>query len=232
MVPRALGVVLVLLAAWLIAFDLARVTIRQDRLPRYVAACLLAGYFWLGLAGALIALATAYDAALHAFFVGFVFSMVFGHAPVILPAVLRCGFPTIPCSTSPLHFFTPRSRCACSSRCRSARGATPPRSRFSSWFPCPSSPCLIIVKVAAPRPGSLFSHAGTTDQERSRAAQAGRRRAAHHGRRGRAADEEGKVGAVLVVDEGRLVGIFTERDALFRVIAPGLDPRRRQNCAT
>lgn len=35
--------------------------------------------------------------------------------------------------------------------------------------------------------------------------------------------KQGKVGAVLVVEEGRLVGIFTERDALFRVIAPGLD---------
>jgi hypothetical protein len=93
LMPRSLGIVLVLLAAWLLAFDLARVTIRQDRLPRYVAACLLAGYFWLGLGGALMALATAYDAALHAVFVGFVFSMVFGHAPVILPAVLRVRFP-------------------------------------------------------------------------------------------------------------------------------------------
>jgi len=36
--------------------------------------------------------------------------------------------------------------------------------------------------------------------------------------------KEGKVGAVLVVEEGRLVGIFTERDALFRVMACGLDP--------
>ena len=33
------------------------------------------------------------------------------------------------------------------------------------------------------------------------------------------------VGAVLVVDEKRLVGIFTERDAVFRVIAKGLDPQ-------
>jgi len=102
MVPRALGVVLLLLAVWLVAFDLARVTIRQDRLPRYVAACLLAGYFWLGMAGALIALATRYDAALHAFFVGFVFSMVFGHAPVILPAVLRVRFPYHPVLYLPL----------------------------------------------------------------------------------------------------------------------------------
>jgi CBS domain-containing protein len=34
------------------------------------------------------------------------------------------------------------------------------------------------------------------------------------------------VGALLVVDDERLTGIFTERDALFRVIAPGLDPDR------
>jgi hypothetical protein len=93
LMPLALGATLVLLAVWLLAFDLARVTIRQDRLPRYVAACLLAGYFWLGLGGALLALSMAYDAALHAIFVGFVFSMVFGHAPVIVPAVLRVRFP-------------------------------------------------------------------------------------------------------------------------------------------
>ena len=102
LVPRALGVVLVLLAAWLFAFDLARVTIRQDRLPRYVAACLLAGYFWLGVGGALMALVVNYDAALHAVFVGFVFSMVFGHAPVILPAVLRVRFPYHPLLYAPL----------------------------------------------------------------------------------------------------------------------------------
>lgn len=102
LVPPALGVVLVLLAAWLFAFDLARLTIRQDRLPRYVAACLLAGYFWLGLGGALMALAVGYDAALHAIFVGFVFSMVFGHAPVILPAVLRVRFPYHPLLYAPL----------------------------------------------------------------------------------------------------------------------------------
>jgi CBS domain-containing protein len=33
-----------------------------------------------------------------------------------------------------------------------------------------------------------------------------------------------KVGALPVVESGRLVGIFTERDALFRVLARGLDP--------
>ncbi|HEX3170661.1 MAG TPA: CBS domain-containing protein [Burkholderiales bacterium] len=33
-----------------------------------------------------------------------------------------------------------------------------------------------------------------------------------------------KVGAVLVVERKQLIGIFTERDALFRVMAKGRDP--------
>lgn len=32
-----------------------------------------------------------------------------------------------------------------------------------------------------------------------------------------------RVGAVMVVEHGRLVGVFTERDALFRVLAEGRD---------
>jgi CBS domain-containing protein len=36
---------------------------------------------------------------------------------------------------------------------------------------------------------------------------------------------EAQVGAVLVVSEGRLVGIFTERDVVYRVMAADLDPR-------
>jgi CBS domain-containing protein len=32
-------------------------------------------------------------------------------------------------------------------------------------------------------------------------------------------------GAAMIVEHERLVGIFTERDALFRVLAAGLDPR-------
>jgi CBS domain-containing protein len=33
------------------------------------------------------------------------------------------------------------------------------------------------------------------------------------------------IGAILVVDGSRLIGIFTERDALFRVLAAGQDPK-------
>jgi CBS domain-containing protein len=34
-----------------------------------------------------------------------------------------------------------------------------------------------------------------------------------------------KVGSVLIMDGGRLIGIFTERDVLWRVVAAGLDPK-------
>jgi len=37
--------------------------------------------------------------------------------------------------------------------------------------------------------------------------------------------KEGKFSAVMVVEDGRLAGIFTERDALFRVVAEGRDPQ-------
>ena len=36
---------------------------------------------------------------------------------------------------------------------------------------------------------------------------------------------EKQVGAVMVVEGGKLAGIFTERDALFRIVAEGRDPR-------
>lgn len=88
------------LAAWLAAKDVARRTVRERGLTRYIAWALLLGYAWLAI-GAVISLSDplfapgrpAYDAALHSWFLGFVFSMVFGHAPIIVPAVLRVALP-------------------------------------------------------------------------------------------------------------------------------------------
>ncbi|MEO8022946.1 hypothetical protein [Polaromonas sp.] len=87
------GTALVLLALWLAVFDIARYTVRAHGLSRYMAVCLLGGYAWLAVAGAAWA-ATALglplrDAALHALGLGFIVSMMMGHAPVILPAIAR-----------------------------------------------------------------------------------------------------------------------------------------------
>jgi hypothetical protein len=82
------GAALFALALWLIAFDIARRTIRAPGLPRYMAVSLLAGYVWLAIGGIAWVLGIR-DAALHALGLGFVVSMVMAHAPVILPAVAR-----------------------------------------------------------------------------------------------------------------------------------------------
>lgn len=100
---RALGAALVALALWLAVHDIARQTVRQRGLTRYIAHCLLAGYVWLAFGGAATLVTGAVqDAALHALMLGFVFSMVFGHAPVILPAVLRVAVPYAPWLYLPL----------------------------------------------------------------------------------------------------------------------------------
>lgn len=89
----AFGAALTALACWLLRHDIARRTVRAAGLPRYMAVCLLSGHAWLALGGIAWALWSAglptRDAALHALGLGFLFSMVLGHAPVILPAVAR-----------------------------------------------------------------------------------------------------------------------------------------------
>jgi hypothetical protein len=95
-----LGAALLSMALWLMRQDVARRTVRASGLTRFIAVCLLSGYVWLAVAGLTILTSgglgvggTAYDAALHAVLLGFVFSMVFGHAPIIFPAILRVSVP-------------------------------------------------------------------------------------------------------------------------------------------
>ena len=96
---RVVGAAFVALTVWLLLQDIARRTAREPGLTGYIGRCLLAGYVWLGIGGLLLigpgaAYATfAWDAAAHAILLGFVFSMVFGHAPVIVPAVARAKVP-------------------------------------------------------------------------------------------------------------------------------------------
>lgn len=99
----ALALVLLGMTLWLVRNDIARRTLFSTGLTRYMAVCLLSGYAWLAVSGFVGLFAhgglfagAAYDATLHAVFLGFVFSMVFAHAPVILPAVTRLALPYHP----------------------------------------------------------------------------------------------------------------------------------------
>lgn len=103
------GVALLGMSIWLLRYDIARRTIRKTGLTRFIAACLLLGQVWLGVAGVLWLVAPhrfnagfAYDAMLHIVLIGFVFSMIFGHAPIILPGVLRIPFAYSPLLYAPL----------------------------------------------------------------------------------------------------------------------------------
>ncbi len=99
---------LLALAAWLLRYDIARRNARQRGLTRFIAICLMSGYAWLavagtlGLGGAFVPGGPLRDAALHAVGLGFVFSMVFGHAPIIFPAITRVKIPYHPAFYLPL----------------------------------------------------------------------------------------------------------------------------------
>lgn len=105
---RVAGAGLLSAAGWLAVHDIVRRTIRMRGVTRYMAVALAAGYVWLAVAGALWSVfgrpadGPAYDAMLHAVFLGFVFSMVFAHAQVIVPAVLRVRLPYHPVGYLPL----------------------------------------------------------------------------------------------------------------------------------
>jgi hypothetical protein len=77
---------------WLMRYDIAAFNARKTGLTRYVGVALLTGYFSLVLSGIFIGTLTekplGYDALVHCFFIGFVFSMILAHGPIILPGVL------------------------------------------------------------------------------------------------------------------------------------------------
>lgn len=104
---RIAGAGLCGLAGWLTCYDITRRTVRGTGITRYIAVALLTGYAWLAVGGVLwldigrmsftdlgrAAHGSAYDAMLHAVFLGFVISMIFAHAPIIVPAVLGRALP-------------------------------------------------------------------------------------------------------------------------------------------
>jgi hypothetical protein len=107
---RLIGLSMLALSVWFLRNDLATRNIHHPNpLTRYIAVCLFTGFIWLGLGGILqlyfggLYAGPYYDAALHAVFVGFVISMIFGHAPIIFPAIL--GVPIIYRPTFYVHLI-------------------------------------------------------------------------------------------------------------------------------
>jgi len=88
------GIALAGLSLWLLRYDIARRRVKAGGQARFTAIALLSGYGWLAVGGVLavayagVSAGPYYDAILHSIFLGFVFAMIFAHAPIVFPAVL------------------------------------------------------------------------------------------------------------------------------------------------
>lgn len=90
------------IAAWIFRFDVARTLVRSTGLPRFSAANMLAGALWLAVSGAIwlttgpLTGSATYDSVVHTITLGYAISMIFGHAPIIFPALIRRPLPYHP----------------------------------------------------------------------------------------------------------------------------------------
>ena len=87
-----LTITLIGIGQWLVRNDISRRNLNKKGSYQFLGITLLSGYAWLMLTG-VVALSNngspwIYDAVLHAFFVGFVLSMIMAHAPIIFPSLL------------------------------------------------------------------------------------------------------------------------------------------------
>lgn len=105
---RIFGAACLVTAVWLFRDDIGRRMVRTNGLRRFNAAALLAGNFWLAVAG-IVWLAVGqptgrgtYDITIHGVFLGFGLSMIIAHAPIIFPAVLGRPLPYKPVMWVPL----------------------------------------------------------------------------------------------------------------------------------
>lgn len=94
------GISLIGISLWLMRHDIIGINLTKSGLPKFVAASLLSGYTALLMTGIFFFSLSdqwlTYDAIVHSFFLGFVFSMIFAHGPMILPGVI--GISTKPFS--------------------------------------------------------------------------------------------------------------------------------------
>lgn len=88
---EVMGSAALLISVWLLVFDMAKVAAKKKAQFRYIGVGLRVGYLWLGAQGLILTLLEShplfYDLVLHTFFLGFTFSMVWAHAPIIFPTI-------------------------------------------------------------------------------------------------------------------------------------------------
>jgi len=80
------------IAIWMLNYDVMRIGLKKKGLTRFSSIALLIANGWLIVNGILLMLmsdtAYSYDILVHSFFIGYTFSMIFAHGPIILPGVL------------------------------------------------------------------------------------------------------------------------------------------------
>lgn len=86
------GLTLLVIVAFLKS-EMAWKALKKGGQFSYIATAILSGYLWLGIHAFWASLGIDhplyYDIYLHTFFLGFGFSMIWAHAPIIVPALLR-----------------------------------------------------------------------------------------------------------------------------------------------
>ncbi|MFZ6051206.1 hypothetical protein [Halocola ammonii] len=84
---------ILLLTVWFLRHDIARKSVRKPGIFRYTGLSMMVAYGWLVVHCIILMFKSGhsffYDLYLHTFFLGFAFSMIWAHAPSILPAVLK-----------------------------------------------------------------------------------------------------------------------------------------------
>jgi hypothetical protein len=86
------GLALTAISIWLMRHDIIAINLQKKNMPGFVAVSLVCGYSALLLTGVFFFSLSdqwlTYDAIVHSFFLGFVFSMIFAHGPMILPGIV------------------------------------------------------------------------------------------------------------------------------------------------
>ncbi|MBK5277691.1 MAG: hypothetical protein JJE09_02395 [Bacteroidia bacterium] len=86
------GIALLSIATWMLKHDVISIGLKKEGLTKFSSTALLLANFWLILEGVLLIVLPdapfSYDILVHIFFIGYTFSMIFAHGPIILPGVL------------------------------------------------------------------------------------------------------------------------------------------------